>query len=525
MPSQAAILAKETGLNWAQAEGVTAGTSPRVGRAGNEMWVSNPDAALVKHHADERRFEEMRLTDPAIKDALLDRKTGLLSADWAWVPGREEGADAPTAKAQELAAFAQVAWDRIRDNDMALDAAWRCIPDGWAVMEQRWIGRGMKPLTFRGRSDWIGIDSLPERHTWHYAFTAPSGHLAYTGGFGQAAVRVFDKPGEQLLHWTPRAGSTSNPYGKGLLTYVDSLYMVKKLFHETWATGMQRSVGMLKMTKNGTPTGSPEQIKKTMSELRTSANEILALAFENNALIELPGWTIASFTDAAYQDGWQAAMQYLDDWMTRLLARVLSSNLGGQGNASGSRAAWQVLDRQKNKLFALDGKRLFAEVTRLMRQLIRMNYGMTVAESDMPYACSSVAKLNDIESLAMLDKSSAGGGVGVDWPAIYDANGVPMVEREPPPVFQGFPPGSDPPDDGEAEETDDEPEDNDGDASRVANRAADPIGTIQDKDFDDTLDRALEADGPVWEARLSSLVDAWLEVATDPLTQPQPPPA
>lgn len=512
-------------LSWAEAESAVARLR---GLVGDEAIVNNTDPVLGKRGRDERLYREMVISDHAVSDAADDRRDTLLSANWAFVPGTAvdpaTGKHAPPSRlALELAAFAEVAWDRVPNNDVVLEKAWEAALYGWVPMRLRYIGRGHRALSFRGRSDWVGLDAIQEGKPWHYAYTDPSGYLVHTEGHVNGGWYVFDSPEDQMRHWTPRWGSASTPYGQSILQQVEIIHHVKKVFFRSYSTGMTRSTGTLKVSPTqATATGvAPSDAK--WEEIVKEVRAIFDVSTDLNAIIQPYGWTIESMTDLAYNEGWQSAIRYFDDWTTRLIARVLTGNLGSTNNASGSRAAWSELEGIKARVAAKDGLRLFGgELTKLMRHLIRLNYG-DVPDEEMPTACSSVGKISDIKQLALLAKASAGSGYTPDWQAVYAQHGVPVVEVEVAPQPAQLQEGElDADTEDEPDEVDEDGEIADGDGAGRASRAANPVAALQDDDFTTSLDRAMAEDAGVFQRSLGSLVDAYLEVAPDPLAASQP---
>lgn len=263
---------------------------PGSGIAGLPTLPKEDPVLLYLAQSDEREYEKMRQTDIAISSAIEQRITGLVSKQSEIVEG-----PAGTAMSKRLRNFAITMMKNIPNFTILRQEVLLAIYYGWRPVSLEWTS----DLEFEGRPFW-GIKKAVAKKPWNYEFVVqqtPQGqelHLAEVGVAGN--VIVYDKPLDKLRWMICTSGSTETPYGESFLRRLWMLHFISRTFEQMGAKAMQRALGVIKASQQGSVTGqlgAAAVDSKIESDLKTILDRLTA----NNILMETQGWQL-DFVDA-----------------------------------------------------------------------------------------------------------------------------------------------------------------------------------------------------------------------------------
>lgn len=374
--------------------------------------VDNPDPVLA--HLATRGEEEYRVmerSEPAVSSAKGQRVHTLLSAGSIVEAGPSGTRDAEDLKDWSIHFLKAIPkWPTVLRK--MLDAVYY----GWQPIHLVWT----PTFTWRGRSTYWGLARALEKPQELFRFTHDR-HLVHVGNGITDEPTVFRSPAQQMRWLVCTAGSLDSPYGDALFKQVWLIWYIKNRFLEMWATGMGRSLGILKAQEQ-MPAGTGLESflptvagdggdRKSLPEVAREVWDVLQLMSSNQVLVQRAGWVFEYLTNTHYAEGWRHPLEYCDE-LIRLA--ITHESLTLKVGDVGSKAAAETHRKGLIDLAKSDAKELEGWVNDgLLRRAIEWNFG-TVDEDDLPRWRTKLGRSIDPERVSALH----GAGVEVDWKAV-----------------------------------------------------------------------------------------------------------
>ncbi len=341
--------------------------------------IQNPDPVLTYLvNGSEEAYRIAERNNGAIGAAREKRDSTLLSQGSRIICGRSKSKYARKLQDLTIKVFKQIkSWHLVQ---MKIQDAFYW---GWRPMEVIWDTN----FRWERKTLWVPhkfIDKKPE----FFRFTA-NRDLAYlnrqTGEY-----TVYSDPLEKLKWFICTYNSIDNPYGNAIYQRVWLAHFAKDRFFEMFASGMQRSMGLIKL-KEGITHPTSDRMMATLTETALSSEiigqvsseirDIISLLNSHNVLIERSGWEIEFVNNINFASGWISAMEYIDKTITEIIA---TESLSWKESEFGSRAQ-AVVHSQSGKITAMGDGRVRDEWINegIIEQFIKFNFG-DVDPDDMP---------------------------------------------------------------------------------------------------------------------------------------------
>lgn len=476
--------------------------------------VGNPDPVIAfLSQRGEETYRLMERSETSIWNAREHVDTRILAAGSEVVRG-ESGSPA----AEQLLAFAI---DFLRRIPRWIEVQARMLDAvywGWRPLELLW-----EPATGPdGRPRWYvaaAIEKPPEL----FRFT-PDRELILLDPQARQP-RVLDSPTDRI-HWMACTyGSIDNPYGEALYQKVWLLWYAKQRFFQLWATGMERSMGLLKMERTA-PEDLTQDATEAWAAIRTDVTQALQRLREAGVLVSMPGWKTEFMTDVDFSSGWQGVIDYCNREMaTAVAGETLSfteAEFGTRAQAQTHRSSGLDVARRRAK--ALEGW----VNDMLLARALDLNFGVVAPDDRPKWRCLVGREMSLEGTQALFDM-----GAPIDGRRTAEVLNVALVtepeegdlvlkKQAAPKVtpFAAAPPpppgGQEAPEPPEPEEIE-EPEEPEGErATRAARPEAAEDAEAHERATAALVASAIATSGPLFERRVSALVDEFLKANPDP---------
>jgi hypothetical protein len=311
------------------------------GRMGGFAALTNPDPVLAYlAKSDESEWRKMA-RDPIVWTATAKRKNRLLSFGSELTrPRRETPAnkiiyDALLLNLQSIRKFSAV-------QSHMLDAVFW----GFRPMEVCYAQK-----MFNGRRIWVQ-EFIRDKYPEDFAFNIDR-ELIWTGGNRLKGEVLLNKKADRFKWIVASSGSLDNPYGVAGYGPIWLPTFLKARFQELLASGVQRSIGIIRVTNTGQGGLSAKFQKqvtapaaaKTANEIVAETRDAMKVLNEYGILGTVGGLAIDLVTDIEAVEAWLLPIEACDrEIELGLTGQVLTSTPGDNGSRSAAETALEVID-------------------------------------------------------------------------------------------------------------------------------------------------------------------------------------
>ena len=393
----------------------------QLGRFGSVTAITNPDPILnYAAHSDESEWRKME-RDPTVYNAKQKRVNRLLSfGSELSRPDRET----PANKIIHEAVLLNL--KSIQKLGTVLRCALDAVYWGWRPMEATY-----KRVLFKGRPIWVQHD-IREKNPEEFAFTIDRELMWHGGSYSMGSEVVFNRRADPFKWFVSTSGSTNNPYGNALYRAVWLPAYLLARFDELLATGVQRSVGIVKVTNSGGGTskagsfmdGVSPSINKTAAEVVEETRNALKVLNDYGILGTIGGMMIELVTDVKAVEAWIMPVDKCKQEIElAVTGQTLTSKIDGNGSRAAAETHMDVLDfnaksdaQETEQPFVNDG---------LIARFLELNFG-EVDPEDVPKWRSKIGSQVSLDAAEKLWNM----GAALDGGRVAQDAGVPLAEGQ-----------------------------------------------------------------------------------------------
>lgn len=407
-------------------------------RSGNVEILRNPDPILryFSVRGDESHYRSMERSNDALAAAKEHRVSVLVGPGTKLCVGSAKNETAN------------------RNYDFILSALKGIY--GWSTFIEKlddanfW---GWRPLEIVWRNDfiWDGVPRwapkrIKEKDPWKYAITV-DGFLAKKPGAGENAYRIVNKGMAKYQWLIATGGSNATPYGEAWYQNAHLIVFAKEKFLQMFVQGMERSMGIIKVTENpmAPQSANVDDSVEGMERIVEEVRGIVDTLAQNNILIQRGRLAVELLSNVSFADGWKTALDYLDKCITLLIiGENLSMYVGAKGSHAAADAQIQGVLKQYVRRDAATCRGVIND--QLIRYMLEVNFGpqkpdeMPKVEFEVDQEVNLEAARFLFESGATLDVASIGRKFGV--PVVKEGDpeahgAIHLKKQDPPPVDTG----------------------------------------------------------------------------------------
>lgn len=433
----------------------------------------DPVLSRLASRRDEREYRLMRETTDAISSSIGALLAFLLGFGWQVKQARARRRGPVAQRLIDLADAQLRRIDRLPDVfELASHGFW----DGWMPMQAVW---DTQAFMFGGQWKW-GVRCLCEQNQEEFAFTAePDPRLVvlnrFAGTGSPEPPRVI--PEEERAGWLIfTSGSTRTPYGRAFLRDLWLPWRVLQSFSEWYYRGARNAFSGVPVVKESALAAASPLIPNSgnngegaaaLAALSAEAREVLRIYEEQGIIIIRGGFEFEMLTEIAFGDGWQKALQYLEN---KFVVAIKGETLTSEVKDSGSRAVADVHQATKLTHAQRLARHIEPGISELIKRVIEANEG-EVDPEDLPAFSFRVHRRSDPEKVEILRK----GGAKVAIEPLADEWGIELAPED---AEEGTYLKADAPPQLTPGQDDDEQEERDGRLGR-------PVQRPQDEDQDE----------------------------------------